>query len=261
MDSRRRRTLVVGGTRALGDAERLARAREREQRRWHRARSIGIAGAVLLHLLFLLLGGRSEMAPPAPGAAAGPPAGDLSAAAGGGSGMTMIEIRPEQAPPPEEVPQPIPVPVEVIVPPPVPTPSTPAPTPDPGPAVTPSLPGTGGPGSGGDDGPAAGPGSGTGAGGGGTSDGGAAQITPPTPRGIFIPPQGQPSSARGQEITVWVFVRETGRVDRGTIRLEPPTSDSRYNQRLMQSVSEWVFDPARQGGRAIPAWYPFQIIL
>jgi hypothetical protein len=86
-------------------------------------------------------------------------------------------------------------------------------------------------------------------------------VIPPTPRGIFIPPPGRPASARGQEITVWVFVRENGRVDGDQVRLEPPTSDSRYNRRLMQSVAEWVFDPARQNGRAVPAWYPFQVIL
>jgi hypothetical protein len=98
-------------------------------------------------------------------------------------------------------------------------------------------------------------------GGGGDGDGGESRIIPPTPRGVFIPPPGRPNSARGQEITVWVFVTERGRVERNTVRLEPPTSDSRYNQRLIQSVSEWVFDPARQEGRAVPVWYPFQIIL
>ncbi len=199
--------------------------------------------------------------------AAGPPRGDIRPA-GGGSGLTMIEVRPERAVPEpvvEEVPVPVPVPepVEVVV---VPEEiDEPVIEPDPTPVVigTPSAPGVGGPGDGGQggnsDGPAAGDGDGLG--GGGTGTGGPPAVIPPTPRGLFIPPPGRPSSARGQEITVWVFVSEAGRVDRNTVRLEPPTSDSRYNQRLIQSVAEWVFDPARQEGRAVSTWYPFQIIL
>jgi hypothetical protein len=87
------------------------------------------------------------------------------------------------------------------------------------------------------------------------------RVVPPTPRGVFIPPAGRPANARGKEITVQVFVTESGRVDRNQIKLEPPTSDSRYNQRLMQSVGEWVFDPARRAGRPVSTWYAFQIIL
>jgi len=44
-------------------------------------------------------------------------------------------------------------------------------------------------------------------------------------------------------------------------RLDPPTSDRRYNNRLRQTVSDWVFEPARRAGQAVAAWYPFQIIL
>src|SRR5690606_1360602 len=132
----------------------------------------------------------------------------------------------------------------------------------PGPTA-PSLPGVEAPGPEGTGGPATGPGTatGTGEGGGGRGEEGTSAIVPPTPRGIFIPPPGRPASARGQEITVWVFVRENGRVDANTIRLEPPTSDSGYNRRLMQSIAEWVFDPARQNGQPVPVWYPFEIIL
>jgi hypothetical protein len=245
------------------EADRLAAMKAREEDRWRRARAIGIIGTVILHFLLLLLIRSTSMPPPSTSAAAGPAAGDIRPA-GGGSGLTMVEIRPEQPPPPEEeipVPVPVPAPTEIVV---VPEPvEDPAPAPDPGPAPAPSLPGVGAPGTGGQDGTDTGPGTdaGVGDGGGGTSDGGAAQLIPPTPRGVFIPPPGRPSSARGQEITVWVFVTEVGRVDRSSIRLEPPTSDNRYNQRLIQSVSEWVFDPARQAGRPVPTWYPFQIIL
>jgi len=266
LNRERFRKLDPAGTSGRGDAWRLIAVREREEERWRRARSIGIIGTVLLHLALLLLF-RQAAVPAQSTAAAGPARGDVRASAGGGSGMTMVEIRPESRLP-EEVQQPVPVPAqlpdlprEIIV-------ATPAPAPSPAPALTPpaSLPGTGAPGTGGDEGLAEGPGSGTGTGtgdggGGGDDGGGVARIVPPTPRGVFIPPAGRPNSARGQEITVWVFVTEAGRVQRSSVRLEPPTSDSRYNQRLIQSVSEWVFDPARQGGRAIPVWYPFQIIL
>jgi periplasmic protein TonB len=247
---------------AYGDADRLARARQREEQRWRKARSLGIIGTVLIHLILLLLFRQTTLPPYEPLAAAGPAQGDLRPTAGGGSGMTMVEVRPEQPPPEEEVPQPVPVPTEVIVvPPPEVAPASPEPSREPAPA--PSLPGVGAPGTGGNDGLATGPGTetGTGDGGGGSGDGGASRVIPPTPRGVFIPPAGRPASARGQEITVWVFVTENGRVQRNSVRLEPPTSDTRYNQRLIQSVSEWVFDPARQGGRPVPVWYPFQIIL
>lgn len=183
--------------------------------------------------------------------------------------MTMVEVRfqqeepqPEVEPEPEVVPIPEPVvePIEIEVP---DEPVEPEPAPEVAVITPPSLPGQGGPGSGGDEGEAAGPGTdaGDGDGGGGTSEAGESRVIPPTPRGIFIPPPGPPRSARGQEITVWVYVSEGGRVERSSVRLEPPTSDDRYNRRLIESVAEWVFDPARQDGRPVPTWYPFQIIL
>lgn len=239
-----------------------------EETRWRRARALGILGTVLLHLVLVLSFRDTAVPIRETSAAAGPPRGDLRPS-GGGSGMTMIDVRlevPPETPVEEvvEVPEPVVEPVEVLVPEEVVEP-TPVPTPDPPVAVAPqpSAPGTGGAGTGGQAGTSTGEatGSGEGAGGGGDGDGGASRIIPPTPRGLFIPPSGPPSSARGKEITVWVYVSEAGRVERNSVRLEPPTSDNRYNQRLIQSVAEWVFDPARQDGRAVPVWYPFQIIL
>jgi len=263
VSNRRFRPFDLSRSQTRAEATHAEAAKRIEEQRWRRARALGILGTVLAHfLLFILF--RETTVPPTSSsfAAAGPAAGDLNAS-GGGSGMTMIEVRVQQEETPaEEVPVPVPVvePVEVIVPEEV---EEQAAAPEVAPVAPPSLPGVGGAGTGGQGGPTTGPGTdtGTGAGGGGTGDGGVAQIVPPTPRGIFIPPAGRPASARGQEITVWVFVSEVGRVDRSTVRLEPPTSDSRYNQRLIESVSEWVFDPARQAGRPVPVWYPFQIIL
>ncbi len=249
------------------DIDRLTASRKVEEARWRKASSIGVIGTVILHFLLLILFRGATVAPQATSAAAGPPMGDIRPA-GGGSGLTMVEVRPQQTPPPEvEIVEPVVVPEEVVIPEEVEVEVEPVevPEPVPGPATpvpAPSLPGEGGPGEGGEGGQATGPeGSGDGEGGGGDAESGASQVVPPTPRGVFIPPAGRPNSARGQEITVWVFVTEAGRVERGSVRLEPPTSDSRYNQRLIQSVSEWVFDPATQNGQAVSVWYPFQIIL
>lgn len=262
MSTRRFTSLDVGRAFGPGAAERLAAVRAAENERWRRARAVGTIGTAIIHLLIFLFFGRTALPPSERFSPAGPPAGDVRAAAGGGSGLTMIEVRPERPQPEEVVIEPVPVPEEVVIEPePVEEPEV-APDPDPGPTA-PSLPGVEAPGPGGEGGPATGPGTatGTGEGAGGTGEEGTSAVVPPRPRGIFIPPSGRPDSARGQEITVWVFVGENGRVDRNTVRLEPPTSDSRYNQRLMQSVAEWVFDPARQNGQPIPAWYPFEVIL
>lgn len=246
----------------IGGGDLAAEARDREEERWRRARALGILGTVVAHFLILFATRGVDVEPMLPpDAAAGPAMGDIRPA-GGGSGLTMVEVRAAQAPAEEEVVTPVPVPEEVILPEEI-VPVTPEPAPTAAEITPPSLPGTAAPGTGGQGGTATGSGNadGDGSGGGGDSDGGASRIIPPTPRGIFIPPSGQPASARGQEITVWVFVTANGRVDRDQIRLEPPTSDARYNRRLMQSVAEWVFEPARENGRPVPVWYPFQIIL
>lgn len=240
--------------------EKFTTATERADVRWHRALGAGLLIAALVHLV-LLVSFRTTPIPQAPFTAAGPDRGDVRAAAGGGEGLTMIELRSPAAPVAEEVPTPVPVPVpvpEIVV--------EPQDQPDPSleeADVPVSLPGVGETGSGGEAGSATGPGTatGTGQGGGGADEGGDAGLIAPRPRGILIPPAGRPASARGQEITVWVFVTPTGRVLTDSTRLEPPTSDGRYNNRLRQTVSDWVFEPARRAGQAVGAWYPFQIIL
>lgn len=239
-------------------------ATERADRRWSRALRWGMLAALAVHLLVLLLSRTTKLLPPSPFSAAGPQAGDVRAAAGGGSGLTMVEVRERRAQPEEVEPEPIPVPAEVVVEPDPPRP-TPAREAAPTPAATPTQRGTGAPGAGGESGERAdaGPGTatGTGRGGGGTEEEGRSGVVPPTPRGMILPPSDRPRSARGQEITVWVFVSDRGRVISDSTRLEPPTSDARYNKRLMRSAAEWVFEPARRDGRPVGAWYPFQIIL
>lgn len=244
--------------------EHFTTATERADRRWHRALSIGVVLAVGLHLL-VLFSVRNTTLPEAPFTAAGPDRGDFRAAEGGGGGLTMVEIRVPAAPEveDEEVVEPVEVPVPVPVPEPEIIPETTAPeiAED---EIPVELPGSGDvAGTGGDAGEAEGPGTATGGGegGGGADESGDAGLIAPRPRGILIPPSGQPANARGQEITVWVFVQSNGRVLSDSTRLDPPTSDRRYNNRLRQTVSDWVFEPARRAGSAVAAWYPFQIIL
>jgi hypothetical protein len=235
-------------------------ASERADRAWGRLYAIGLLLAVLIHVA-ILLSWRVTSTLTSPFAAAGSQAYDAAAAAGGGGGMQAVEFRVI-----EEVPEPVavvPVVEEVVVvePPPEPRPQ---PAEEPAPQVAVTQPGTGQAGSGGDSGSDTGPGTaeGTGQGAGGTEGAGeASRLIPPRPRGMILPPTDRPRDLRGQEITVWVFVNAQGRVVADSTRLDPPTRDSGYNRRLMRSASEWLFEPARQAGRAVAAWYPFQIIL
>lgn len=247
---------------SLRDGEPFSTATQRADARWHRALRISLLVALVLHLV-ILISVRSTPLPRSPFSAAGPNQGDIRAAAGGGEGMTMVEIRDPTATQPEEEPEVVPIPVPEPVPEPIIEPEV-TPAPDIALEEVPeSMPGVGETGSGGDAGTDTGPGTATGSGegGGGTEDSGDSGLIPPRPRGILIPPAGRPASARGQEITVWVFVAANGRVLGDSTRLEPPTSDGRYNNRLRQTVSDWVFEPARRAGEAVGAWYPFQIIL
>lgn len=240
-------------------------ATQRADRRWHRALAGGLVAAVLLHAA-VLLSVRTTSTPQAPFTAAGPDRGDYRAAEGGSEGLAMIEIRLPAAPAAEveeeevevePVPVPEPVPEPIVEPEPVTAPEFAEEE------IEVSVPGEGETGTGGEAGESTGPGTATGEGegGGGADESGDAGLIAPRPRGILIPPSGQPASARGQEITVWVFVAADGRVLADSTRLDPPTSDRRYNNRLRQTVSDWVFEPARRAGQSVSAWYPFQIIL
>lgn len=249
-------------TRRTGEPPAWSAASDRADRRWRRSLGLGLLFAVVVHLAVLLLSRSEILIPDLATSAAGPDAGDVRAAAGGGSGLEAIAVRVQTEQPQvvETTPVPVPVPEEVVVrpdPPKVEIEERPAP------AAVPSLPGTGRAGDGGEQGTATGPGTatGTGEGAGGTGETGASGAPMPTPRGMILPPADRPRSARGQEIAVWVWVNERGRVVADSTRLDPPTADSRYNQRLKRSAAEWVFEPARQAGRAVAAWYRYEMIL
>jgi hypothetical protein len=69
---------------------------------------------------------------------------------------------------------------------------------------------------------------------------------------MIIPPE----KLKG-EVTVWVWVDVTGRVVPDSTQLRPPSSDRGVNQRLIRDASDWLFEPARQGGQAVASWYPY----
>ncbi len=223
--------------------------RKRERSVWR----IGILLSVLFHLLLLFIG-PPHTGPESPFAAAGPRADDDRAAEG-----TVIAFQAASAPPDEAIPPPEPVFVEVEFDPPE-VEIEPDATPD----IAPEPPEIPLPGTGTTQGAAADPDPGdpglpTGAGQGdaGTSDEGRFRIVPATPRGLIIPPTN--SRLRGQQIQVWVFVNEEGRVVADSTRLEPPTSDRRFNEQIVTEAAQWVFQPARQEGRPVSSWFPYTI--
>jgi hypothetical protein len=66
---------------------------------------------------------------------------------------------------------------------------------------------------------------------------------------------------KGKEIDVWVFVTEKGMVVADSTRLDPGSGDRGFDDRLKKQASEWVFEPARRGGRVIAEWFRYTIVL
>ncbi|MCG6956704.1 MAG: hypothetical protein LJF04_12010 [Gemmatimonadetes bacterium] len=98
---------------------------------------------------------------------------------------------------------------------------------------------------------------GTGKGDGGNADEGYYRLEPPMPRGMIIPPSNK--SLKGTKVEVWVFVDEKGKVVADSTRLNPPTKDKGFNQRLIREAAEWVFRPATKGGQPVASWFPYTI--
>lgn len=210
-------------------------ARRREERKvWRNA----LVASLVVHALVFLLWG-SNAVPLSPFAAAGPRSGDDRAAAGS---MQAMNVRTPPSRP--------------IVPPPVPVPTLEDVEPvefDEEPSMEePSIAGVGLQG-------LEGPGleDGTGEGDGGDAAEGLNRLTPPTPRGMIIPPMSD--ELKGSEVQVWVFVNEAGRVVPDSTRLNPPTSDRKFNERLIEEAAEWVFIPARKAGQPVATWFPYTI--
>jgi hypothetical protein len=195
--------------------------------------------SVLVHLLLVIAWRGRPVIPASPFAAAGPRAGDNRAAAGSMQAMNITTPQPRPIIPP-------PVPIEVAI---QVKPVEFSPLAEINPAtVIGDAPGSG-----------TGPGkdSGTGKGDGGTADAGRYRLQPPTPRGMIIPPSDK--SLKGTKVQVWVFVDDRGRVVPDSTRLNPPTKDKSFNQRLISEAAEWVFRPATQGGKPVASWFPYTI--
>lgn len=226
--------------------------RERARRIWRIAFLISLG----VHLLIFLIFGGDRM-PRSPFAAAGPRRGDARAAAAGG-GMQALNLRIEVPRPLPETPVAIPVPEVVVEPEPIPEPE-PEPVKEPEQVEAGELPGTGGTAQG--DGAATGIEGGTGQGDGGTDAEGRFRVVPPSPRGLILPPGDRPGKVRGKEVTVWVFVTEAGAVVADSTRLQPPTGDSKFDERLRKQAAQWVFQPARRGGVPVAEWFRYIITL
>lgn len=233
--------------------ERTTTAYDRRYRRFFRR---AFSASVLIHLLVLLAFRERLAIPPSPFAAAGPRAGDDRAAAGGGTQVVALRITPPQVEPTPvvvpEVPKPVPEVEEVVIEEPKPQVVAAATVPVEGIAMVGQGKGT-----------ASGEGieTGTGRGDGGTDEEGRFRVIPPSPRGLILPPSERPRQVRGREIDVWVFVTQTGRVLDDSTRLAPSTGDRKFDERLRKQAAEWVFEPARRDGRAVPEWFRYTIIL
>lgn len=241
--------LTTEGTRRSGQGLSVRDRRERERKVWRQAFLISL----LLHVLVLLAGGRAPL-PDSPFSAAGPQERDDRAAEGA---MLALSLQEVGAPDPVRPPPPIVLEVELTEPQEV--------EPDATPEISLEMPDVPMPGEQevtGQDPEAtqqadAGLPGASGRGDAGTTDEGRFRVVPPSPRGMIIPPTN--SAMRGREVQVWVFIDEGGRVVPDSTRLEPPTSDRGFNRRLMEEAAQWVFEPARQDGRPVSAWFPYTI--
>lgn len=225
-------------THELGNEER----RRRERKIWR----TGILISLALHLL-IFIGWHGTVIPPSPFAARGPRNGDRFAAGGAMQAMSIAaplsKPRPIIRPPaPLEVAIEV-EPVEFETEPPI----------DPTEVIGQSLGAGTGPGT--TDGTSQGDGKGRGDG--GNADEGLFRLVPPQPRGMIIPPANK--NLKGTTVEVWVFVNDKGKVVPDSTRLNPPTKDKGFNQRLIREASEWVFRPATKGGKPVASWFPYQI--
>lgn len=220
--------------RAPSGAPTIRTRRRGERRVWW----AGLGLSLLVHVLVFLLWPSGRM-PVAPGAAAGPRSGDLRASRGGMQAMNIQAPTAEITRPPPPTPVPSLEPVEPV--------EFQEEASVDASEVLGDRPGLEEPGAD----------VGTGRGGGGTEDGGGQRMIPPSPRGMIVPPTND--ELRGREISVWVFVDETGRVVPDSTRLEPPTRDDDFNERLIGEAAEWIFEPAREDGEPVAAWFPYTI--
>jgi outer membrane biosynthesis protein TonB len=224
--------------------------------RWTRVWRAAMIASLLLHVVLFLLLYTGLAEPLSPFAAAGPRSGDDRAAAGGGMETISMRIQLPEAPQPiPRPPEPLPAPAEEVV---EVEPEEQAVEAQPdapeGPATQVATTGRG---------TDAGPGleGATGRGDGGTAEEGRFRVVPPSPRGLILPPSNRPGRVRGKEVAVWVFVTDRGRVLPDSTRVLPSTGDRGFDRRLREQAAEWVFEPAKKGGRAVAEWFRYTIVL
>jgi hypothetical protein len=223
----------------------VATRKSRERRIWR----IGFLISAGIHLLIFILFPVATISVAFEGAA-GPNRGDFRAAEGTSQLLSMTSAPPEPF-------------VMPVIPEPIVEPETDAFVPEPEPQVDLTLPSVDETGVGsttgtdpddrGVGGLAGAPGDGSG----GTRGVGISRLVPPSPRGMIMPPANR--DLRGQEVEVWVFVNEAGRVVADSTRLSPPTTDRGFNEHLARDAAQWIFEPARQDGLPIAAWFPYTI--
>jgi periplasmic protein TonB len=115
-----------------------------------------------------------------------------------------------------------------------------------------------GPGTGGGNGSGVGTGTGTGVGAG--TGGGNASIYPPTPRALFVPPNGTPRRLRNKTIIIELDVDETGKVL--AAEFSPRSGDNNYDEQFLASLREQRFRPAvRANGQPVAFKYRYEILL
>ncbi|UCG87214.1 MAG: hypothetical protein JSW71_01315 [Gemmatimonadota bacterium] len=104
-----------------------------------------------------------------------------------------------------------------------------------------------GPGSGG--GVGSGRGTGIGSDTGPGTGGGRGAVLAPEPRAVVYPVEEPPQGLSGLELVIHFWVDARGRVTK--VEIDPPIEDSAYRRKLLESLRQWVFYPARTAeGRA-----------
>ena len=224
---------------------------DQQERRHARAMRAGLLASLLGHALLFVLFLGDVAIPVSPFSAAGERAGSPVAARGGG--MEAIQLATPTPEPPVE-PTVEPVPVEEPEAPPEETELL---------VDVPAIALATGMAAPGEPGPAIGPGlaEGEGEGDGGTDAEGLFRVVPPRPRGLILPPADRPTDVRGKEVEVWVYVSAAGKVVADSTRLLPPTGDRRFDRRLRDHASGWVFEAARRDGRAVGEWFRYVIVM
>ena len=98
-----------------------------------------------------------------------------------------------------------------------------------------------GPGSGGGVGSGRGTGIGSNAGPG--TGGGRGAVLAPEPRSVVYPVETPPQTLSGRELVIHFWVDSRGRVTK--VEIDPPLEDTEYRRKLLESLRQWVFYPAR----------------